>query len=77
MGIVSRKTFYAYVLTYRGGAADERATHFAEAAFHDALFPRQSTSYEEISSYIEMLSDDALNARTFDELWESYTTKYA
>lgn len=73
---MSRKTFYAYVLTYRGGEMEEPATHFAEAAFHDAQFPKQSTDYEEISSYIEMLSHDALNARTFDELWESYATKY-
>ena len=54
----------------------EPATHFAEAAFHDAQFPKQSSDYEEISSYIEMLSDGDLNTRTFDELWESYATKY-
>lgn len=70
------KTFYTYVLTYRGGSVAEDATHFAEAAFHDSQFPKQSTDYDELSSYIEMLSDDALTTRTFDELWESYVSKY-
>lgn len=73
---MSRKTFYAYVMTYRGGDVEDAATHFAEAAFQDAQFPKQATNYDEISSYIEMLSDEALNAQAFDVLWNSYETKY-
>lgn len=73
---MTKKTFYTYVLTYRGGHHQEAATHFAEAAFHDLQFPTQATEYDEISSYIEMLSDEALNAYTFDELWQSYISKY-
>ncbi|MEE1130988.1 MAG: YozE family protein [Caryophanon sp.] len=73
---MSRKTFYAYVLTYRGGDIDEAATYFAEAAFQDAQFPKHAIDYDEISSYIEMLSDEALNTQAFDVLWNSYETKY-
>lgn len=73
---MSRKTFYAYVMTYRGGDVEDAATHFAEAAFHDVQFPKQSTDYDEISSYIEMLSDATMNAETFDALWQSYEANY-
>lgn len=67
-----KKSFYAFVLTFRGGDITDAKTKFAEAAFLDHSFPKQSTDFEELSSYIETLSDDALTTASFDALWSLY-----
>ncbi|MEO4054856.1 YozE family protein [Solibacillus sp. CAU 1738] len=70
------KTFYMYVLTYRGGAWSDPKARFAEACFEDHSFPKNSSNFEELSLYIEMHGDDLLTIATFDELWELYVEKY-
>ncbi|MCT6925927.1 YozE family protein [Metasolibacillus sp.] len=72
-----KKSFYSYILTYRGGAANDAKAQFAEASFHDSSFPKMSTSFEELSQYIEMQGDDLLSASIFDELWSLYEEKYS
>lgn len=68
------KSFYHFVLTYRG-AADDKG-HFAEAMFNDSMFPKTATDFNELSAYIEMQADPYLSTYIFDELWEIYATKY-
>ncbi|MGE7623822.1 YozE family protein [Viridibacillus sp. NPDC096237] len=69
-------SFYSYVQTFRGGEKhDEKAT-FAEAAFQDHGFPKQSTDFHMLSKYIEEKADDEMSARVFDELWYLYELKY-
>ena len=68
------KTFYHFVLTYRG-ASDEKGA-FAEAVFEDMAFPKASISFDELSAYVEMQADDAMSTSVFDELWEAYRVKY-
>lgn len=67
-------SFYLYVLTFRGALDDYGV--FAEEAFNDHAFPKQEIDFEKISSYIEELANDALNAGTFDRLWAMYEEKY-
>lgn len=67
-----RKSFYLFVLTFRGGDLSDQKSRFAEAAFHDHSFPKTSTSFEELSSYIETKADHDLSTSAFDELWEIY-----
>lgn len=71
-----RKSFYQYVLTFRGGDWSDQKTRFAESAFIDHSFPTTSTSFEELSSYIETMADEHLTTQAFDELWELYRLKF-
>ncbi|WP_107942790.1 YozE family protein [Metasolibacillus fluoroglycofenilyticus] len=71
-----KKSFYSYILTYRDGLANDAKSQFAEACFRDTSFPKMSTSFEELSQYIEMQGDDILTAATFDELWSLYLEIY-
>lgn len=70
------KSFYHFVLTYRGGDWSDQKSRFAESAFHDHGFPKTSTSFDELSSYFETKADDDLSTSAFDELWEIYRLKY-
>ncbi len=70
------KSFYHFVLTYRGGSWSDQKSRFAESAFNDHGFPKTSTSFEELSSYIETQADDILTTSAFDELWDIYRLKY-
>ena len=74
---IVQKTFYEFVLTYRGGDWDDAKPRFAEAAFYDEAFPKQSIDFEELSAYIEMIADEHLTTDVFDELWASYSAKYS
>ena len=72
-----QKTFYEYVQTYRGGDWEDARARFAEAAFYDEAFPKQSTDFEELCAYVEMIADEYLTTETFDTLWDSYAAKYS
>lgn len=67
-----KQSFYLFVLTFRGGDLSDPKTRFAEAAFIDHSFPKTSTTFEELSSYIETKADQDLSTSAFDELWEIY-----
>ena len=69
------KSFYHFVLTYRG--ANNEFGYFAEEVFEDSMFPRTSTSFSELSEYIEMQASSYMTTAVFDELWDVYTTKYS
>ena len=69
------KTFYEFVLTFRG-AANEKGD-FAEAVFEDSLFPRRTSNFHELSQYVEMQADDYMKISIFDEIWEEYASKYS
>ncbi|MED3662322.1 YozE family protein [Ureibacillus sp. FSL K6-8385] len=70
------QSFYQFALSYRGGDASDPKTRFAEKMFQDHSFPKVSSSFEELSSYIETLADEDLSTQAFDELWEIYQTKF-
>ena len=69
------KSFYQFVLTYRGANSEEG--WFAEEVFEDSLFPRSSTSFAELSEYVEMQASEHMKTTVFDSLWEIYATKYS
>ncbi|MGF9979394.1 YozE family protein [Viridibacillus arvi] len=70
------QSFYSYVQTFRGGGKNDEKSMFAEAAFHDHSFPKQSTDFHILSRYIEEKVDEEMSARVFDELWYLYEFKY-
>ncbi len=66
------RTFYEYVMTYRGEQQRSEEGTFAEAAFRDPSFPKQSTSFEELSRYVEETEIEGLEAAVFDDLYQKY-----
>lgn len=67
-----KKSFYLYVLTYRGGDWSDPKVRFAEEVFHEHNFPKQSTDFNELSDYIETYATENLTIQTFDSLWTLY-----
>ena len=67
-----KKSFYLYVLTFRGGDWSDPKVRFAEEMFHEHNFPKQSSEFDELSSYIESYATDNLKIEVFDELWALY-----
>lgn len=67
-----KKSFYLYVLTFRGGDYSDQKVRFAEEMFPEHNFPKQSTDFEELSTYIESFATDNLTTEAFDELWALY-----
>lgn len=71
-----KKSFYHYVLTFRGGEWSDEKTRFAESVFIDHGFPKTSEDFEELSSYIEFQSDEYIITSAFDQLWDLYALKF-
>ena len=51
------KPFYIFLMKYRQPKEVDPITKFANHAFLDHSFPKQSISYDEISRYLEMNGD--------------------
>lgn len=68
-----KMSFYEYLMTERDPYKQEDITLFANAAFKDRLFPKQSEDYHEISNHLEMNTDYLPSMTIFDEAWEIYT----
>ncbi|AUJ26464.1 MULTISPECIES: YozE family protein [Virgibacillus] len=66
------RSFYHYLMTYRGKKQPDDQSHLADWAFQDHHFPKHATSYNEISNYLEWNSPFPTALTVFDELWEAY-----
>jgi uncharacterized protein YozE (UPF0346 family) len=70
-GVMMKKSFYHFLMKYRGDSNRDIAKIANEAYLaHD--FPKQSQNYHEISSYLELHSAFTYSLSVFDELWEIY-----
>lgn len=69
-------SFYNYLMTERDPHKQEAITFFANDAFKDRMFPKQSEDYEEISEHLEMNVDYLPSMTIFDEAWEYYQKYY-
>lgn len=67
-----RRSFYHYLMTHRDPKKKEAITHFANDAFKDGSFPKQSEDYDEISAYLELNADYLPSMTIFDEAWQAY-----
>lgn len=66
------KSFYHYLMKYRHPKPKDEIAKFANDAYLDHSFPKNSDSYDELSSYLEM-NGHYLNSMTvFDEAWDRY-----
>ncbi|WP_299737737.1 YozE family protein [Rossellomorea sp. y25] len=67
-----RKSFYHYLMKYRQPTAKDEITQFANSAYDDHSFPKQSQQYHEISSYLEMNGHYLESMSIFDMAWDYY-----
>jgi len=70
------KTFYQFIITYRGKLIADDESKLADWVFHDSAFPKQSIHYDEISEYLEWNSPFPNALAVFDILWEKYEVEH-
>ncbi|MRG88316.1 YozE family protein [Salinibacillus xinjiangensis] len=66
------RSFYHFMMKYRGMGKGSEERRLADWMFEDHDFPKQSTSYDEISRYLEWNSPFSSALHLFDQLWEVY-----
>ncbi|MBB4826049.1 uncharacterized protein YozE (UPF0346 family) [Sporosarcina luteola] len=66
------RSFYQFVLSFRGGPKEDEKAVFAEAMFHDHSFPKQEVSFDRLSRYLEEKADEQMSVAVFDELFDRY-----
>ncbi len=66
------RSFYHFMMTFRGKLVPDDKSRLADWMFEDSNFPKQSYSYDEISRYLEWNIPFSSALSIFDELWEQY-----
>lgn len=66
------RPFYLYLMKFRQPKEIDGITKFANYAYEDHGFPKQSTDYNELSSYLELNADYLESMSVFDQAWEQY-----
>ncbi|WP_419881091.1 YozE family protein [Peribacillus sp. B-H-3] len=66
------KAFYSFLMKYRQPKDIDELTSFANRAYEDHGFPKQSKSYDEVSRYLEMNGHYLDSMSIFDQAWEIY-----
>lgn len=74
-GKTMAKSFYHYIVKYRNQTAKDQISQFANDVYHDHSFPKGSTDYHELSSYLELNGHYIENMSLFDELWDLYLSE--
>lgn len=69
------KSFYRFVLSFRGGGKNDEKALFAEAMFNDLSFPKEAKEYDTLSRYVEEQANDSLRSIVFDDLYTIYTER--
>lgn len=70
------RSFYQFVLSYRGGKKDDAKSTFAEAVFNDHSFPKDEKGFDPLSRYLEEKADPEMPSVIFDELYELYKERF-
>lgn len=68
----SDRSFYNWLMTNRNPMAADDVQQFANNAFLDSTFPKQSTDFDDISKYLEENTTYLMSMTTFDEAWSMY-----
>ncbi|WP_342504958.1 YozE family protein [Sporosarcina sp. FSL K6-2383] len=70
------RSFYRFVLSFRGGVKGDLNALFAESMFNDLSFPREEKSFDTLSRYIEEKADSQMPSAIFDELYRLYEERF-
>ncbi|MGM0899737.1 YozE family protein [Mesobacillus persicus] len=66
------KSFYHFLMKYRHPKPKDDISRFANNAYEDHSFPKNSEDYDEVSSYLEFNGQYLESMAIFDEAWEIY-----
>lgn len=69
---MNRDSFYRYLMTQRNPNSADEIEQFANNAFLDSTFPKQSEDFDEISKYLEENADYLPSMTIFDAAWQRY-----
>ena len=67
-----RRPFFQRLMTQRQPIAADEIQTFANAAFYDQQFPKQSDKFDELSRYLEENASYLQSATIFDDAWALY-----
>lgn len=67
-----RESFYRFLMTQRQPNNADEVQQFANNAFLDSAFPKQSTDFDEISKYLEENAEYLPSMTIFDTAWQRY-----
>ena len=70
-----RESFYQFLMTQRNPDGADEVDQFANNAFFDSAFPKQSQDFEELSHYLEENADYLPAMTIFDTAWQRYLEK--
>ncbi|MFZ2589617.1 YozE family protein [Paucilactobacillus nenjiangensis] len=70
-----RLSFYQFLMTQRNPDGADEVEQFANNAFFDTLFPKQSQDFDEVSHYLEDNARYLPSMTIFDEAWKLYLEK--
>ncbi|HJA73348.1 MAG TPA: YozE family protein [Candidatus Limosilactobacillus faecipullorum] len=70
-----RESFYHFLMTQRNPSGADEVEQFANNAFFDSAFPKQSQDFDEISHYLEENADYLPTMTIFDTAWQRYLEK--
>ncbi|MGO4927454.1 YozE family protein [Fundicoccus sp. Sow4_D5] len=68
-----KPTFYEYIRRYVDHDAKDPMSRLANAIHKDIAFPKQSKSFDEVSTYLEQSIEYTKLLVIFDEAWHNYT----
>ncbi|MFZ0446407.1 MAG: YozE family protein [Bacillus sp. (in: firmicutes)] len=67
-----RKSFYHFLMRYRHPEPNDEISIFANEAFKDHSFPKGSSNYHQLSSYLELNASYLKSMTVFDEAYDLY-----
>ncbi|WP_296111431.1 YozE family protein [uncultured Limosilactobacillus sp.] len=70
-----RESFYQFLMTQRNPNQPNEIEQFANDAFFDSAFPKQSQDFDEISKYLEENATYLYSMTIFDDAWQLYLAK--
>lgn len=70
-----RESFYQFLMTQRNPNQPNEIEQFANDAFFDSAFPKQSQDFDEISKYLEENATYLYSMTIFDDAWQLYLVK--
>lgn len=70
-----RESFYQFLMTQRNPNQPNEIEQFANDAFFDSAFPKQSQDFDEISKYLEENTTYLYSMTIFDDAWQLYLAK--
>lgn len=66
------RSFYQFLMTFRGKKKADEESRLADWAFLDHDFPKHSMDYHELTDYLEFNSPFPSALQVFDRLWDRY-----